>query len=122
LNPQPTWPLGTVLRNVTDTAGVKQVRAIAVAAAGWDPAALGTEMSDPDIGSILGDVETGQRPTWPLGAVVRHVTGAAKSGNTTMPTTLSIGVYALPQTRDACALIDAARTSFFLISSCISVT
>jgi hypothetical protein len=45
-------------------ADVKQVRAIAaVAAAGWDPMAQRTEqLNDPDIGSILQEVEKGQRP------------------------------------------------------------
>jgi hypothetical protein len=45
---------------------IKQVRAIAaVAAVGWDPAALSTEqLNDPDIGCILQEVETGQRPEW----------------------------------------------------------
>jgi hypothetical protein len=45
---------------------VKQVRSIAaVAAASWDPSALGMEqLNDPDIGSILQEVETGQRLEW----------------------------------------------------------
>jgi hypothetical protein len=43
----------------------KQVRAIAaVAAAGWDPTALRRELNDQDIGPILEEVETGQRPEW----------------------------------------------------------
>jgi hypothetical protein len=43
---------------------VKQIRAIAVVAgAGWDPVALRTEqLNDPDIGPILQEIETGQRP------------------------------------------------------------
>jgi hypothetical protein len=47
-------------------ADVKQVRAIAaIAAAGWDPVALRTEqLNDLDIGPILQEVETGQRPQW----------------------------------------------------------
>jgi hypothetical protein len=45
-------------------AEVKQVRAIAaVAADGWDPVALRREqLEDPDVGPILQEVETGQRP------------------------------------------------------------
>jgi hypothetical protein len=36
-----------------------------VAAAGWDPATLRREqLADPDIGSILQEIETGQRPEW----------------------------------------------------------
>jgi hypothetical protein len=36
-----------------------------VAAPGWDPATLRTEqLNDPDIGLILQEVETGQRPEW----------------------------------------------------------
>jgi hypothetical protein len=44
----------------------KQIRAITtVSAAGWDPAALHTEqLDDPDIGPILQELETGQRPEW----------------------------------------------------------
>jgi hypothetical protein len=46
-------------------ADVKQVLGIAaVAAAGWDPGALRTELNDKDIGPILEEVETGQRPEW----------------------------------------------------------
>jgi hypothetical protein len=42
------------------------VRAIAaVAADGWDPVALRREqLDDPDVGPILQEVETGQRPEW----------------------------------------------------------
>jgi hypothetical protein len=36
----------------------------AVAASGWDPAALGTELDNQDIGPILEEVETGQCPEW----------------------------------------------------------
>jgi hypothetical protein len=45
---------------------IKQVRVIAaVVAAGWDPATLRAEqLDDPDIGPILQEVETGQRPEW----------------------------------------------------------
>jgi hypothetical protein len=36
-----------------------------VAGAGWDPVALRTEqLNDADIGPILQEVETGQRPEW----------------------------------------------------------
>jgi hypothetical protein len=47
-------------------ADVKQVRAIAAVAAGdWDLAALRTEqLNDLDIGPLLQEVETGQRPQW----------------------------------------------------------
>jgi hypothetical protein len=47
-------------------AHVKQVRTIAaVAAARWDPAVLRTEqLNNPEIGPILQEVETGQRPVW----------------------------------------------------------
>jgi hypothetical protein len=47
-------------------ADIKQVRAItAIAAAGRNPATLRTEqLNDPDIGPILQEVETGQRPEW----------------------------------------------------------
>jgi hypothetical protein len=47
-------------------ADVKQVQAFAaVAAAGWDPAALRTEQVDiQDIGPILEEVETRQQPEW----------------------------------------------------------
>jgi hypothetical protein len=43
---------------------IAQVRAItAVAAAGWDTATLRTDhLNDPDIGPILREIETGQRP------------------------------------------------------------
>jgi hypothetical protein len=45
---------------------VKKIRATAVVAgAGWDPVALRTEqLNDANIGPILQDVETGQRPEW----------------------------------------------------------
>jgi hypothetical protein len=45
---------------------VKQVQAVvAVAAAGWDPAALRTEqLNDQDIRPILEDAETGQHPEY----------------------------------------------------------
>jgi hypothetical protein len=37
----------------------------AVAAAGWDPAALRTEqLNDQDIGPIMEDIQTGQCPEW----------------------------------------------------------
>jgi hypothetical protein len=51
---------------VDNRAEIKQIRAITtVAAAGWDPAALRTEqLDDPDIGPILQELETGQRPEW----------------------------------------------------------
>jgi hypothetical protein len=47
-------------------ADVNQIRAItAVAAAGWDPAALRTEqLNDQNVGPILEEVETRQRPEW----------------------------------------------------------
>jgi hypothetical protein len=46
-------------------ADVKQMRAIeAVAAVGWDPAALGTELNDKGTGPILKETETGQHPEW----------------------------------------------------------
>jgi hypothetical protein len=49
-----------------DRAVIKAIRAITtVAAAGWDPTALSTEyLDDPDIGPIVQDLETGQRPEW----------------------------------------------------------
>jgi hypothetical protein len=37
----------------------------AVAAAGWDTAALRTDqLNDPDIGPILREIESGQQPEW----------------------------------------------------------
>jgi hypothetical protein len=53
-------------RKVEAWAEVKQIRAIAaVAADGWDPAALRTEqLNDPDIGPLLQEVETEQGPQW----------------------------------------------------------
>jgi hypothetical protein len=56
----------TSCHKVEARADVKQVRAIAaVAAAGWDPAALRKEqLTDPDIGPVIHGVETGQRPEW----------------------------------------------------------
>jgi hypothetical protein len=52
--------------NVEMRADVKQVRAIAaLPAVGWDPLTLRTEqLNDPDIGPILQEAETGQRPEW----------------------------------------------------------
>jgi hypothetical protein len=51
---------------VEDRAEIKQIRAIrTVAAAGWYPTALRTERLDnPDIGPILQELVTGQRPEW----------------------------------------------------------
>jgi hypothetical protein len=38
---------------------------VTAAAAGWDPAALGTEqLNDPEIGPIPQELKTGQRPEW----------------------------------------------------------
>jgi hypothetical protein len=53
-------------QKVEARAYVNQVRSIAaVAAAGCDPVALWTDqLNDPDIGPILQEVETGQRPQW----------------------------------------------------------
>jgi hypothetical protein len=53
-------------QKVEAKAEAKQVRAIAtVAADGWDPVALRKEqLDDPDVGPILQEVETGQRPEW----------------------------------------------------------
>jgi hypothetical protein len=47
-------------------ADIKQVQAIAaVAAPGWDPATLRTDqLHHPDMGPILQEMETGQRPEW----------------------------------------------------------
>jgi hypothetical protein len=45
---------------------IAKVRGIAtMAAARWDPVTLSTEqLKDPDIGPILQEIETGQRPEW----------------------------------------------------------
>jgi hypothetical protein len=52
--------------NVEARADIKQVQTIAaVAAAGWDPAALRTEqLNDLDTGPILEEAETRQCPEW----------------------------------------------------------
>jgi hypothetical protein len=57
--------LGHVFQ-VEALADVKQVRAIAaVSPAAWDPSALRTEqLNNEDIGPILEEVETEQRPEW----------------------------------------------------------
>jgi hypothetical protein len=63
---------------------VKQIRAIAVvAAAGWDPVALRTDqLNDPDIGPILQEVETRQRPEWkPSQTAVPRTKATGLSGN-----------------------------------------
>jgi hypothetical protein len=55
----------THFHKVVARADVKQVRAImAVAASGWDSAALRSELNDQDIGLVLQEVETGQCPEW----------------------------------------------------------
>jgi mono/diheme cytochrome c family protein len=38
---------------------------VAVATVGWDPATIWREqLNDPDIGSILEEIEAGQHPEW----------------------------------------------------------
>jgi hypothetical protein len=56
----------THCQKVEAKAEEKQVRAIAaVAADGWDPVALRREqLDDTDVGLILQEAETGQRPEW----------------------------------------------------------
>jgi hypothetical protein len=56
----------THCHKVEARADIKEIRAIAVVArAGCDPVALRTEqLNDPDIGPILQEIETGQRPEW----------------------------------------------------------
>jgi hypothetical protein len=62
------WPCQeecTQCHEVEAQADIRQVQAIAVvAAAGWDPVALRTELNNQDTGPILEEVETGQRPEW----------------------------------------------------------
>jgi predicted anti-sigma-YlaC factor YlaD len=55
----------THCRNIKAQADINQVQATAaVAAAGWDPVTLRTELNDYGTGPILEDVETGQRSEW----------------------------------------------------------
>jgi hypothetical protein len=66
LSRRPCQEERTHCNKVEMRADVKQVRAIAPRpAVGWDPVTLRTEqLNDPDIGPILQEVETGQRPEW----------------------------------------------------------
>jgi hypothetical protein len=66
LSRQPCQEECTHCHKVEAWAYIKHIRAIAaVAAPGWDPATLRMEqLNDPDIGPILQEVETGQRPEW----------------------------------------------------------
>jgi hypothetical protein len=66
-------------------ADIKYVRAIAtVAAAGWDPAALRTEqLNDNDIGPLLVDAETEQRPEF-IGIAVPCTEATGPSDNSTL--------------------------------------